>query len=129
MSANRKGSLWLAGLTASLKDATKLAIFGGLNQNWFVDLRDAREVIEAWRVDYNTVRPQSSQPGKTGSSAHFLEVVSQQEAGLKISCLVAARVVIARYAEWDTTSRVFFALSKSKARASVQVASQDGPSD
>ena len=24
------------------------------------DLRDAREVIEAWRVDYNTVRPHSS---------------------------------------------------------------------
>jgi hypothetical protein len=31
-----------------------------LNQNWFVNLRDAREVIEAWRVDYNTVRPHSS---------------------------------------------------------------------
>ena len=31
-----------------------------LNQNWFVDLQDAREVIEAWRVDYNTVRPHSS---------------------------------------------------------------------
>ena len=31
-----------------------------LNQNWFVDLRGAREIIEAWRVDYNTVRPHSS---------------------------------------------------------------------
>jgi putative transposase len=31
-----------------------------LNQNWFVDLRHAREVIEPWRVDYNTVRPHSS---------------------------------------------------------------------
>lgn len=31
-----------------------------LNQNWFVDLRHARELIEAWRVDYNTVRPYSS---------------------------------------------------------------------
>jgi len=31
-----------------------------LNQNWFVDLREARELIEAWRVDYNTVRPHSS---------------------------------------------------------------------
>ena len=31
-----------------------------LNQNWFVDLRQAREVIEDWRVDYNTVRPHSS---------------------------------------------------------------------
>jgi putative transposase len=31
-----------------------------LNQNWFVDLREARELIEAWRVDYNSVRPHSS---------------------------------------------------------------------
>jgi hypothetical protein len=31
-----------------------------LNQNWFVDLRPACEVIEAWRIDYNTVRPHSS---------------------------------------------------------------------
>ncbi len=31
-----------------------------LNQNWFVDFRNARAVIESWRVDYNTVRPQSS---------------------------------------------------------------------
>lgn len=31
-----------------------------LNQNWFVDLRHARQVIEAWRLDYNTVRPHSS---------------------------------------------------------------------
>jgi putative transposase len=31
-----------------------------LNQNWFTDLTDARRIIEAWRVDYNTVRPHSS---------------------------------------------------------------------
>jgi putative transposase len=31
-----------------------------LNQNWFVDLRHARKVIEEWRVDYNTVRQHSS---------------------------------------------------------------------
>jgi transposase InsO family protein len=31
-----------------------------LDQNWFVDLGQAREVIEAWRVDYNTIRPHSS---------------------------------------------------------------------
>ena len=44
-----------------------------LNQNWFVDLRHAREVIEAWWVDYNTVRPQSSRryltPEEFGASA------------------------------------------------------------
>jgi len=31
-----------------------------LNQNLFHDLADAREKIEAWRRDYNTVRPHSS---------------------------------------------------------------------
>ena len=31
-----------------------------LNQNWFVTLKDAREVIEAWRIDYNEFRPHSS---------------------------------------------------------------------
>ena len=31
-----------------------------LNESWFVSLRDARETIEAWRVDYNEVRPHSS---------------------------------------------------------------------
>lgn len=31
-----------------------------LNQNWFVDLADARRIIEAWRVDYNTARPHSA---------------------------------------------------------------------
>ena len=31
-----------------------------LNQNWFENLQDARRIIEAWRVDYNTVRPHSS---------------------------------------------------------------------
>ena len=31
-----------------------------LNQNWFENLEAARRIIEAWRVDYNTVRPHSS---------------------------------------------------------------------
>ena len=31
-----------------------------LNEHWFVDLSDARERIEAWRVDYNTRRPHSA---------------------------------------------------------------------
>jgi putative transposase len=30
------------------------------NQNWFTSLAEAREVIEAWRVDYNMARPHSS---------------------------------------------------------------------
>jgi len=31
-----------------------------LNENWFLDLDDAREIIEAWRIDYNTSRPHSA---------------------------------------------------------------------
>ena len=31
-----------------------------LNENWFLDLEDAREIIEAWRIDYNTDRPHSA---------------------------------------------------------------------
>lgn len=31
-----------------------------LDQNWFVSLDDARTLIEAWRQDYNLVRPHSS---------------------------------------------------------------------
>jgi len=31
-----------------------------LNEHWFLTLDDARETIEDWRIDYNTVRPHSS---------------------------------------------------------------------
>jgi putative transposase len=31
-----------------------------LNENWFITLKDARETIEAWRIDYNEFRPHSS---------------------------------------------------------------------
>ena len=38
-----------------------------LNQHWFTSLTDARRVIEAWRVEYNTVRPHSSLGSQTPS--------------------------------------------------------------
>ena len=31
-----------------------------LNSHWFTSLADARQTIEAWRLDYNQVRPHSS---------------------------------------------------------------------
>ena len=31
-----------------------------LNEHWFISLADAKAAIEAWRIDYNTVRPHSS---------------------------------------------------------------------
>jgi putative transposase len=35
------------------------------NEHWFVSLADAQRQIEAWRVDYNTVRPHSALDGLT----------------------------------------------------------------
>ena len=31
-----------------------------LNQHWFTNISEAREIIEDWRIDYNTERPHSS---------------------------------------------------------------------
>jgi putative transposase len=36
-----------------------------LNEHWFVSLADAQEKIEAWRIDYNTVRPHSALADQT----------------------------------------------------------------
>jgi putative transposase len=36
-----------------------------LNQSWYTSLEDARLIIEAWREDYNTVRPHSSLGDRT----------------------------------------------------------------
>jgi putative transposase len=36
-----------------------------LNQHWFIDLAHARQVIEAWRIEFNEVRPHSSLDGMT----------------------------------------------------------------
>ena len=36
-----------------------------LNEHWFVSLREARETIEAWRRDYNEVRPHTALGNRT----------------------------------------------------------------
>ena len=36
-----------------------------LNEHWFVSLVDAKALIEAWRLDYNLVRPHSALGGQT----------------------------------------------------------------
>ena len=36
-----------------------------LNESWFVSLADARETIEAWRIDYNDTRPHSGLADRT----------------------------------------------------------------
>jgi putative transposase len=41
-----------------------------LNANWFLSLDEARQKCEAWRRDYNDVRPHSSIGGKTPRELH-----------------------------------------------------------
>ncbi len=36
-----------------------------LKQHWFVSLDDARQIIEAWRIDYNEVRPHTALGNQT----------------------------------------------------------------
>lgn len=36
-----------------------------LNQHWFEDLKQAREIIESWRIEYNTDRPTKALGRKT----------------------------------------------------------------
>jgi putative transposase len=49
-----------------------------LNVNWFLSLEDAKEKIEAWRVDYNEFRPHSSLGDKT--PADFAKEMAEKEA-------------------------------------------------
>ena len=36
-----------------------------LNENWFISLKHARDIIESWRIDYNEDRPHGSLGGLT----------------------------------------------------------------
>lgn len=45
------------GYTESLNDKIRDEC---LNEHWFGSLAEARQIIEAWRQDYNHVRPHSS---------------------------------------------------------------------
>jgi putative transposase len=40
-----------------------------LNEHWFVSLADAQTLIEAWRVDYNTVRLHSARTRRSDAAA------------------------------------------------------------
>ena len=47
-----------------------------LNEHWFLDLADAKATIEAWRIDYNTVRPHGQLGGRT--PAEYAEYLQDQ---------------------------------------------------
>jgi putative transposase len=48
-----------------------------LNENWFLSLTEAREIIERWRHDYNYVRPHTSLKGL--SPKQFLDCLNENK--------------------------------------------------
>lgn len=49
-----------------------------LNENWFLNLNDARKIIESWRIDYNNYRPHSSLNNMTPVEfMHYGEPIAQ----------------------------------------------------
>lgn len=48
-----------------------------LNQHWFKDLADAREIFNTWRTHYNEVKPHSS-PGYQPPASFEKEVASTE---------------------------------------------------
>ncbi len=50
-----------------------------LNQHWFLSMEDSISKIEAWRKDYNQVRPHSSLGGKTPEE--FLAALKEVQVG------------------------------------------------
>ncbi len=57
--------------------------YESLNRNWFMSLQEAREIIERWRVEYNTERPHSS-IGKVPPTA-FRKAFDKQEKDAKMA--------------------------------------------
>ena len=55
---------------------------------WFLDMKDAKRKIEAWRVDYNSTRPHSSLDGRTPSE--FAEQFNTDAERQKIPLLAGA---------------------------------------
>lgn len=53
-----------------------------LNESWFVTLADARRIIEAWRQDYNAVRPHSSLGYLTPEEFEQRTLTAAEPAGL-----------------------------------------------
>ncbi len=61
-----------------------------LNQNWFTSLEDARQIVEAWRKDYNEFRPHSSLDQQTPSE--FVVGWQQIRAAPKVESLTLETV-------------------------------------
>jgi putative transposase len=74
-----------------------------LNEHWFVSLLEAKAHIEAWRVDYNTVRPHASL-GQQTPVACAAAACAGPAAGWR-ACSAAAPSTRKRLRKWDGLSR------------------------
>jgi putative transposase len=54
-----------------------------LSGNWFLSLADARDVIEAWRKDYNSARPHTSLGGLTPQE--FIDTTERLQSALVLT--------------------------------------------
>lgn len=61
-----------------------------LNEHWFTTLQEAKDLIEAWRKEYNDERPHSSLEGRTPSEyiQHLLDEAAK--AAKDVGCLAEA---------------------------------------
>lgn len=55
-----------------------------LNINWFLSLKHAREVIEDWRKDYNTIRPHSALGGLAPQEFMALDGNAKMQVALRM---------------------------------------------
>jgi putative transposase len=53
-----------------------------LNEHWFLNLEDARQLIETWRLDYNRQRPHSSLGYRTPEAVRSSFIKQPETAGL-----------------------------------------------
>ena len=60
-----------------------------LNESWFHSLSEARRVIEAWREDYNTVRPHG-RLGKLPPSLFAAATISPPQRGEALRSLLGS---------------------------------------
>ena len=54
-----------------------------LNENWFLSLQEAKQIIERWRLDYNLERPHTSLKGM--SPQQFLNSLNKEDEGKLIA--------------------------------------------
>lgn len=63
-----------------------------LNEHWFLNLSDARSIIENWRIDYRLNRPHSSLGGKGKKQKKYEFGTKASLVMTKESCVIVAAV-------------------------------------